>query len=56
MKTMIVLTALVLATGSAFAADEKSKVIVAKATMTVSKTALATDSSVCDYSVESNCR
>ncbi len=76
MKSMIAVVACVLATSSAYAADEKSKVVVAKlegktqVAATTSKTsskpasvsparstpAVATESPVCDFSVETDCR
>jgi hypothetical protein len=71
MKSMIAIIACALATSSAYAADGKSKVIVAKlegkaqTAATMSKTsskparstpAVATESQVCDYSVETDCR
>jgi hypothetical protein len=64
MKSVIVLAACVLATSSTSAAEEKSKVTAAKlegkgqvvAGKTLSKPAVATESPICDYSVETDCR
>ena len=76
MKTIILLTACLMAAGSTYAADEKGKVTVAKlegraqVAATMSKTptkpasvsavrsrpAVASESQVCDYSVETDCR
>ena len=69
MKSIIGFTACALAISSAYAGDEKSKMTVAKldgktqVAATMSKTkpahstpAVATESPICDYSVETDCR
>ena len=65
MRIMILLTACVLVTSSTYAADEKAKLegkaqVSATKPASVSPTrstpAVASESPVCDYSVETDCR
>jgi len=62
MRNLIVLTACVLVASSTYAADEKAKVTPVTATKSASASptrstpAVSSESPVCDYSVETDCR